>query len=51
MRPKLEGGLVWRVIDRRLDRFRSRMSLNGRLWVGGDRGWILLCRGRLCRRR
>jgi hypothetical protein len=51
MRPKLEGGLVWRVIDRRLGLFHSRRSLGGRLWVDGGRGWILLCRDRLCRRR
>jgi hypothetical protein len=31
MRPKLEGGRAWKGIDRRLDLFRSRKSLGGRL--------------------
>ena len=47
MHPKLEGGRAWKGIDRRLDLFHSRKSLGGHLLVGGDRGWILLCRGRL----
>jgi len=51
MRLKLEVGLAWKGIDRRLDRSRSRRSLGERLLVGGGRGWILLCRGRLCCRR
>jgi len=50
-RQMLEEGRVWRVIDRRLGLFRSRRSLGERLLVDGDRGWTLLCRGRLCRRR